>query len=132
MLDLIHFYVRKSLRRKKWKHSWFKKKIPIQTLKNRTFFTTCSMSTSFRERKYGFMKSLDIIIARHSFVGYVGLICCLFLPLSSSAQGIFDSINDQWPVVGNIFLPGDAQVSGEGLDAVYALSGNGDGFGRNR
>lgn len=63
------------------------------------------------------------------FVGQLALICFLFLPLLTLAQENFDSSNDQWPVVGNSFLPGDVQVSGQGLEAVYSLSGNGDGLG---
>lgn len=45
------------------------------------------------------------------------------------AQGIFDSINTEWPVVGDAFVEGDVQVSGQGEDAVYSLSGNGNGLG---
>ncbi len=44
------------------------------------------------------------------------------------AQGIFDSTND-WPQIGDFFVPGEVQVTGEGEEAVYTLTGNGNGLG---
>ncbi|MGC9328252.1 MAG: LamG-like jellyroll fold domain-containing protein [Candidatus Hinthialibacter sp.] len=69
----------------------------------------------------GFIQSVYAVV-----VGIIGL---LFLSMPVSAQGIFDSTNDEWPVLGETFVPGEAQVTGEGEDAVYSLSGNGNGLG---
>lgn len=56
--------------------------------------------------------------------------CLLWTSTTGYSQGIFDSTNDEWPVIGAFFIPGEHQVTGEGENAIYTVSGNGNGLGQ--
>ncbi len=74
-------------------------------------------------------KRIRAVVLNTVFLPIMSLVVLLWGTSPAYAQGIFDLINTDWPVVGDSFVEGNVQVSGQGEDAVYSLSGNGNGLG---